>query len=908
MQLFRRLRHTSASLLARARFERDLRDELREHVRRRAEALERTGLSPAEALRRARIEFGALEAYKEQCRDAGGMTPVRPLLGIGSDLKLAARRLAATPLFLAFAVLSLSIGVAVPTTVYSTLYELMWRPVGVERPGDVVLVSSGASSSRWRVLASVPDFEDLQRTQQSFAAIAAFTSFGQPLTAASVSEVVDIEAVSGRFFDVVGVPPLVGRLLQPADQDRSAAVVVLGEQFWRRRLDADPGIVGRAVRIGSQPFEVVGVVPESFLGLTSGGPRRADAWMPLASVAQTGIKTLALDDRDRRALSIAGRLAPGRTIETSTAEMHAFGAALDNAYPITVPGPPDRPRLPTKRLWSTIAVGDRNPLPGLRIDLLMLGLVFLVLVVACTNLGNLLLSRGAERAHEFSVRRALGASRWRLVRELLAESLLIVIVAAAVTYPAIGALMWLITMEIPVGHGSLLIEPVLRVPAVLVAAGALLASMLVFGLEPALALTRDTMSLQLSSEAGAAPPTRRRRQRAFIRWQVATSVCFFLIAAVLARLLVKEARHDSGVAIDELAIATVHFSLQGWDETRARRAMARAQELGAEYGQLRSVAISTGLPYGLQMTPTTEITTPDRPFVKGIRAETAGVLVASPNIFATLGVPIVDGRGFDDRDGPAAAKVAVLSELTARKLFGTREAVGRQLTYKPPYGPDRNTPRTVTVVGISKDTDVDRLMSRDDLLLYLPFSQVYLPNLVLVARTSRGTTAFGAVRVLQTILRRADFDLSTGTSGPAAWLAAGPWVAARAAGAVATGLGLLTLILSMVGLYGVQSQIVAHRTREVGIRMALGALTAQIQRMVMREGFRPVAEGFVLGLFFGTVARAGIRAMFVGAVDLVDPFAIAVVPIPLAIAAFLACYVPAMRAARVDPNVALRHL
>ena len=909
MRLLRSLQRTVTTLLARARFERDLREELRAHISNRAADLEKSGLSPAEAERAARVEFGALESYKEQCRDAGGMAPFRPLLGLGGDLKLAARRLAATPLFVMFAVLSLGIGVAVPTTVYSTLYELMWKPSGVERADEVVLVSSKAygPTDRWRALASPPEFNDLERSQRSFAAVAAFTRIGQGFSAASVSEVVDIEGVTGRYFEVIGIQPVLGRLLQPDDDSRASSVVVLGEQFWRRRLDADPNVVGKAVRIGAHSFDVVGVVPGSFGGLTSGGPSRADVWMPLASLPQTGNKTFLLDDRNRRGLSIVARLAPGETLARSAAEMRTFGAALDADYPMIEMVARDKPPVPIRRLWSAISVEDSRPLPGLRIDLLLLGLVFLVLMVACTNLGNLLLSRGSERAHEFSVRRALGASRWRLVRELLAESVLIVIVAAAVTYPMTAALMWLVTMELPLSHGLFVFEPVLNVPAMIVAACALAASMLVFGLEPALALTRDSMSIQLASEAGAAPPRRRRRQRAFIRWQVATSVCFFFIAAVLVRLLIKEARHDSGIALDGLAIASVHFSLQGWDETRARRALDRARELAGEYPQIRSLAISSGLPFGVALTPGAQLSTPDKPFVKGQRYEFGQVLVATPNIFSTLGVTVVNGRGFDERDEIGAARVGVVSEHTAVKVFGTRDAIGKELSYKLYYG-GYDTPQTFTIIGIARDTDVDQLMSREDALIYLPYSQVYLPNMMLVARTHRGHDVSDAVRVVQAIVRRADSDLSTGTAGPALWLAAGPWVAARAAGALAAGLGLLTLLLSMVGLYGVQSQLVAHRTREVGVRMALGAAASQIQGMILREGYRPVIEGFVLGLFFGTIARAALRAFYAGAVAIVDPVALLAVPIPLAIAATLACLVPARRAAQVDPNVALRHL
>jgi putative ABC transport system permease protein len=196
-------------------------------------------------------------------------------------------------------------------------------------------------------------------------------------------------------------------------------------------------------------------------------------------------------------------------------------------------------------------------------------------------------------------------------------------------------------------------------------------------------------------------------------------------------------------------------------------------------------------------------------------------------------------------------------------------------------------------------------MSRDDCLVYVPLPQRYLPNLLLVARTNGN--ASDAAATLQTLARRVDPELSTGTAGPAEWLAAGPWVAARAGGAVAAGLGLLTLALAMVGLYGVQSQLATHRTREVGIRMALGAAAASVQRMMVRDGFRPVLEGFAAGLALGTIARGALRATIVGDVALVDPLALVIVPIPLALAAFAACYAPARRAARLDPSIALRH-
>lgn len=819
-----------------------------------------------------------------------------------ADLGLSARRLAATPLFLLFAALSLGIGVAVPTTVYSILYELMWRPASVVRPHEAVLVTAGGG--RWVGAMSLPDFDDFAARQRSLAPIAAFTQLAQSLVGTSVSEVVDIEAVSGGYFDVAGVPPLLGRTLDARDHDAALQVVVLSEPVWRTRYAAEPAVIGQAVRIGGAPFEVVGVMPASFRGVSAGGPARVDVWIPLTSVASTTGPAARSLDRNQRPLSIVGRLAPGRTVANVALEAQTVGASLDKEAPLTVFAGADRPRRPAPRLWSAKPLTDRDALPGLRVDLLLLAMTFLVLVVACTNLGNLLLSRGAARTHEFAVRRALGASRPRLVRELLGESVLIALCGAAVTYPLTAGLMWLVTMEVPTARGAVTVAPELSLPPMLVAGGALLASVLIFGLEPALSLTRDGSSVQLSSEAGAAPPRRRRRQRAFIRWQVAVAVSFFLVTTVLARLLIAEARHDSGIALDRLAVASVHFGLQGWDEPRARAALDRVGELTPEYPHLESVAIASGLPFGMSMTPMAQLSTPDRRFVLNGKYETSDVLTATPNIFRTLGVPVVAGRAFDDRDTPAAPLVGVISEFTALKMFGTRNAIGRQLSYKLYYG-GYDAPQTITVVGISRDTDVDRLMSRDECLIYVPLAQRYLPNLLLIARTSG--SASDAAATLQTIARRVDPELSTGTTGPASWLAAGPWVAARAGGAVATGLGLLTLALAMVGLYGVQSQLATHRTREVGIRMALGAAAASVQRMMIRDGFRPVLEGFAAGLVLGTLARGALRATIVGDVALVDPLALVVVPIPLALAAFAACYAPARRAARVDPSIALRH-
>ena len=827
------------------------------------------------------------------------------MTGFWRDFALGARRLLATPLFLIFAVVSLALGIAVTTAVYSVLYSLLWQPLDITDPQGVMFVTApvaGGGPFGWRGVMSRADFRDLTEGQSSFSDLTASTSFSQSLASDRVSEIVDGEAVTGNYFRTLGITALLGRTLQPADDTAAARVVVISHRLWGSRFDADPQIIGRAVRLGAQSFEVVGVAPRSFAGLEHKGGPYAAVWIPArAGQAFSNNSVTDPEDRDRRQLSVLGRLSQGRTAQTAAAELAAIAERLDAGFPIHVVVQDGGQRIVPRR-WSGALVTDPDldALPA-RVDLLVLGLVALVLVVACTNLANLMLARGTMRQHEIAVRRALGASRWRLIRELSVESVIVAVLGGFVALMVTRVLLVLMTVDLPVPRGTFSLEPRLNRPALLVTSGALLLSLLVFGLEPAVQLTRKTVAADLSGASGTVGVPRSRRQRMLIRWQVAISTCFFLIAAILARIILTEIRSDPGIALNRLALATIQFKLQGWDETRARHAIEVALDAARRGSGIESVSASSGMPFGLMMTPFAELSTPDKPIVRGGRYEDGYVLASTPEIFRTLGVQILRGRPFDLRDDAGARPVAVVSEHGARALFGSADAVGRevlaQVWARPPA-------TTFTIIGVARDTDTDRRMSRRGATLYVPLAQHYEPNLALVARTSGDPAA--AAHILQMAVRQADPDLSTGTAGPATMLLAGQFVAARVGGMLAAALGLLTLLLSMIGLYGVQSHIVARRTREVGVRMALGARDRQIERMVLREGFAPVMQGLVLGLFFGVLARLGLRALIVAPIEIFDPLAFSVIPVVLVAAAFFACYMPARRAARVDPNVALR--
>jgi predicted permease len=905
--MIRWIRRFVSATLARARFEREMRRELGTHIELRADDLERSGLSRDEALRHARVEFGGIERYKEACRDARGFAAFRPLHGLLYDLKVAFRRLAATPLFFIFGVLSLATGLAVVTAVYSLLYMIFWQPSGLAEPDRIVVVGTGVEGS-WQARVSMPDAEDLRASVPSLGAIAGSHPTARALEGQDVTEIVSIEAVTGSYFDILGIRPHRGRFLN--ETDAHARAIVISHDAWRKLFKEDPAVIGRAVRLGGQAFEVVGVAPKPFTGL--GAPMRATGvWIPFES--RLAFTTTRLEpDRGRATISVVGRLASAVSLQSAAAEIETVSARLDSEHPLTR-ARADGSRERIVRGWRPRILDEaRGGASESYAAMLILALVCLVLVGACTNLANLTLARGNARTREIAIRRALGASRWRLVRELTLESAIVGLGGALTGLLLTKALLAAASVNVPLPRGVYEITPPLNLPVMLAAFGAAVLSILVFGLEPAIRLTRTVRLPEITTGENAVGAERSKRQWALIRWQVAISVTFFLVAAILARAILADARHDPGVDVDRLALASVHVGLQGWSEERGRRVLERAlEEIRREPG-IEAAALSTGTHFGSTMTLYAYLTTPDKPFAEGKSFNSdqyLGVylLSATPEVFRTFGVPIVQGRGFNDRDDAGANPVVVISEHTARKMFGTVDAVGRTVLVqtRPGYAMNVGT-KTATVVGVARDTDVSRPLRREYGLIYLPFAQHYEPNVMLVARTSGRPE--GAVRQIEAAVRRADPELALGTAGPATMMMAGMFLMARVASGLATALGLMTLVLAMVGLYGVLATVVQRRTREVGLRMALGAAANQIHGMVLKQGFKPVVQGLILGLLFGCLARFALKGVINSAVEVFDPLAMLLVPVPLALAAFAACYLPARRAARVNPNVALREL
>lgn len=829
------------------------------------------------------------------------------LWGFGAEMRVACRRLVGAPTFTIVSMVSLALGVGITTATYSVVEARCWSTLGIPRSEGLVFVVR-ADTRFGPGLMSALDFEDLQSAQTSFSELTASAAIFPAVAAPLATELQPGEAVDGSYFPSMGIRPVIGRVIGPADESQAASVVVLSYRLWKSRFASDPHIVGQTVRLSGRPFEVVGVTPESFGGPVSNfGPWASRLWVP-RSAAQwmlSGNRTTP-SEREQRRLTVIGRLRPGLTELQAASELAAFGARLDAAYPqpkaLTQP-------TETRRAWSARRLDalSRERTILRRFGTLVLGLVALMLLVACTNLANLVLARGTTRQHELAVRCALGAPRWRLVREQCAESALLAIGGAVLSVFVMQILVHALDIEIPInGAWVFSVQPQIKPMALIVAGGAVLLSLVVFGVEPAWQLARSKGVLEdLNVAAGSTTVPKARRQRTLLRWQVAISAGFFMIASLPIRYLAAEARHDSGVDIDRLGIAIVDFYQQGWDEGRARQGLQRILERAQRVPGVESLAVSTGLPFGTTIAPRVEISTTDRTLSQRADQQTAKLIAASPGFFRTTHISVVRGRGFEERDDSGSSRVIVLSQLTAKKLFGTVDAVGRELQMRV-RGWQRDQPvMSAVVVGVAEETDTTHFFSRGEDVVYMPLAQEYYPVVTLVCRASNPETALGALR---TALHHAEPDLAVTQAATGRAMLTGPYAFLRAVGVAAVLLGAITLLFAMVGLYGVQSHIVAHRTSEIGLRLSLGASAQQIKWMVLKDGYRPVLEGLAIGLFVGLAGRAVVRALVVAPMVVVDPWMLGLAPIALIVAAFWACYVPAHRASRVDPNVALRHM
>jgi predicted permease len=818
------------------------------------------------------------------------------------DARLAARRLRTSPGFTLAAVLSLGLGIGATTTLASLVQAVLLRPLPVADPERVVAVYTSDYSGPAYGASSYPDYLDF-RASGVFDGLVAYQIAPIGLSSDGASARVWAEFVTGDYFATLGIPVARGRALAPADDGAHAPpVAVVSHALWQRLLGGDAAVLGRAVTLSGRPFTVVGVAPPGFSGLTRG--LAMDVWVPMASRPVLGADARVLEARGDRGLLLLGRLPPGVPLAAAEARLRTLAASLRERHAQEWTDVREQTRriglLPEwqARLQPMLAA-------PVQLFLALLGAIAtIVLLTACANVANLFLARLARRRREVAVRLSLGAGRGRLVRQLLAETLLVALVGGALgtllAYAATGALASArLPLPLPV---ALDVQPDPRVLAFAVAVSLLTG--LALGLLPSLAAARGDVVSGLKDGA----PARFGRGRlrgAFVVAQVALSLVLLCGAFLFLRGLGRAAAIDPGFDGGPVLAVPVDLVLSGYDEARTVAFEGRLRERAAGLDGVTAVALAANVHLDPLSSVRRGLTVEGHAPAEGEDMEVHAAAVGA-GFFEALALPLVRGRGFTDADRPGTPGVAVVNETFARRYWPGQDPIGRRLSTSGPEGP------YLQVVGVARDAKYGSLGEDPRAFFYVAFAQdfrfvrstgEFVPATVLV-RTTGGDPLARAAAVRQAV-QDVDPLVTVSPARPLADLVGLSTLPSRVAGSVLLAFGALGLGLAALGLSGIVAQSVAQRTREFGVRLAIGARRGQIVRLALAEGSRLVAVGLVLGLALGLVLARLVSSLLFG-LSTVDPVTFVGAPAMLLSVALAAAWVPARRASRVDPVACLR--
>ncbi len=799
------------------------------------------------------------------------------------DLRFALRNLAKSPGFTAAAIAILALGIGANTAIFSLIDAVVLHPLpGVAAPEALVDVGGDSVSYPW--------YRDVREAAAPSLDLAAWRVRAMSLSGA-VPEHVRGGIVSGNYFDVLGVRPSAGRLLTRADETSGEAAAVLGQRLWKNRFGSDPAIVGASIRLNGVPFTVVGIAPAGFRGTAFGGA--PDLWVSIGSwpkLATGEFMRLDLEKRGWGWLSLVGRVKPGVSREQAGAAIRLAAHREAAAFP------KDSPERAPIALQSTLraAAGFGQSGDPVRFLGMLVAAVGVALAIACANLANLLLARAAARRKEMAVRQAIGASRSRLVRQLLTETLtLAVLGGAAGLLVATWSLGSIAKMPLPGDLSLAAFEPALDARALAFTLLLSAATGLAFGLLPALQASRRSVNADLQA-AGTTGSSRNRARGALVAAQVSLCLLLLVSGGLLTRSLRRALATDLGFQPRGLTLASVDLALQRYDAPRAEAFLREARERIADSPGVRAASWVGLVPLdGGQWTETFSIE--GSPAPSGQREEVE-INALGAGFFRTMEIPLSQGREFDDaidRDG--SAPVVLVNEAMARKGWPGQSALGKRIEVA---GALR------TVVGVGRDFRTGSFSDG-------PVPQVYLP-LAQGAATGQATLLVRGAsdRVDLRSLIRAEFR-RIDPSLPVAGLATyddelGAQLVPQRLGSALIGLfGFFSLALAAVGIYAVISCSVEGRTREIGIRMALGARSADVRALVVAQSVRPVAVGLLVGLALGAAAARLLRG-FLFDVSPFDPLTFGAVTVLLLLCALGAAYLPARRASRIDPMTSLR--
>ncbi len=918
--MFTTLTRLSARVLALLRIrdlDRDFEQELESHVAMMADDNIRLGMTPEEARRTALVRVGAAGSIKEQHREARGLPVLEVVV---QDLRHAVRGLARTPGFTAVAVATLALGIGANTAIFTLVDQALLRLLPVRNPQELVLVTSrgshyGGTAGDGSEL-SYPLYVDFRDHNDVFAGMFARVSVQTQIHIDGQAEQVSAELVSDSYFPVLGVTAARGRAILPRDDDVSSGdVAILSHRYWLSRFGGDDSAIGRTIVVKRRALTIIGVAQEGFDGASLISATQLFLPMHMASaLAPIMAERPILEDRRSRWLNVFGRLRPGMTPERAQAGLQPFYAsrlAIEIQEPsFSRASETDKARYLQSTVELRSAGEGKSPVPGrlARALWILMGAAATVLLIACANLANLLLARATARRREFAVRLALGASRRRVAQQLLVESLLLAftgsVLGLAIAMWGAGALLRFLT---PLGTTlTLSVVPDERILAftLLVA----VVTGLGFGFAPALQTTRPELAPTLKDEAGAvAGGGYSRLRRTFVIVQFALSAVLLVTAGLFVRSLSNLMHADLGFETTRVVSFRVDPAAGGHDDERGKAFAKLLRERveatpGVTGAAFASQPVLSGGGWNNRITIEGRAYNPE----ERVFSSNNGI---SPGYFKTLGIPLVAGRDFDERDermppagGPSLLpRVAIANETFAKRYLDGQSPIGRRVG----FGRDPGTPTPIEIVGLVADAKYSGVRDDTPPQLFFPYLEGRSVGLLtMYVRTREEPTSM--IPVLRQVVRQLDPAIPVREARTLHEQVELSVSVERLIASLSAAFGLLATMLAMVGLYGVMTYTVARRTREIGVRVALGAVAKDISWLVTREVIVLVAIGVVFAIpAIWSVTRL-VESQLYGITPL-DPLTIACAIGVLSVVAAVAGVVPARRAARVDPLIALRY-
>jgi predicted permease len=915
------------ALLRKDKLTREFDEELAFHLAMREQWNVDQGMPPAEAHRDARRRFGNPSVWRERMSEIDLMILPQTIL---QDLRYGARTLFRNAGFTTIAILALAIGIGVNTTAFTCYKAMFTRSLDAREPGRMVDISLVRQSGDIEFDFSYPDYQAYRSNLHSFSDIIAHSEDRLILAEAGGAHrsssagtllgklgllppsAIDAEfaptlEVSENYFSVLGVNALRGRTFDAMSSSELAASpsVLISQNYWQKRFAGDPSILGKVVRLNGVPFTIIGVTPHDFVGTTVVAP---DFWLPLSLVPLVHPDGNWLRERENQWCRLFARLAPGVGIGQAQAEMTAFANQVR-----TLHDPHSKLSKPVTALVWPGSPFPRSLNRGVKLSILFIMIaVGMVLVIACANVASLQLARAASRQNELCLRLSLGASRTRLVRQLLTESALLGLIAGIIalffTWALLKVSVTMVAQAIPAEYGSLVLH-VTPDPEIFayVLAISLIAGVL-FGLAPALESSRSALSSAVNASTASSPMRRRRLRDILTAAQVAVSLVLLIAGSMLIRSSIHALKMDTGYDTNQVVDLDLQFPEGPKYNADSRHALVR--ELRNRLAGLPEVtAITSARPPDSGGIRTAAVSlTGERPSPHNTQAILYYTFVQS-NYFATLGIPLLSGRGFQSQSGQPEPSV-ILSQSAAQQLWPDQNPIGRSLRLgtdnqfhlKSDLVPDGPT---YQVIGVARDTRGVELDGSDSQQIYVPLPEGRLQDYPILIRTQSDPSQF--MDAIGPVIASLDPNLAATTSTLEQMLhQTPPFLISGIAATIASIIGMLGLLLASMGIFGTVSYIVVLRTREVGIRIALGAKKRDILGLMLRESTRPVLAGLLVGVVLSVGASYLLRGILYG-VNIVDGISfIGVSFLFLAIALF-ATYLPSRRAMRVDPVVALRY-